>query len=367
MQVGNLRFQKTMVFNPSTELAAAGIRPDQLVLGNVGFFDPRTNLSVAAAGIAGLPTLVAHQNIGDNKFGTVRTRTINAQQVTGWRGARAKAGRTQISYFGWNTTDGDLACKVGQDIIFVITLYDNELRKIYGATGYTKRLVPNPSVYQGLFEGDAIDQSKLADDIVAQINGTDFPAGAFPTNGELKNFVVATKVTDGAGKYGIKIETIAPTVEKINRANPKQFHKPNTRNFAIGTSIGVAFKTKTTQVAFSGTGWPLEVTDLEKESQGYDRVRDQFEHDEHMKTPFILRAQDGVQYDFYFLDFESSHDDTGLPKKITDPYTLILPVPTGTGATLEALLNAWLTPLGFVAVDIDAAENVKGDENVVNA
>jgi hypothetical protein len=154
--------------------------------------------------------------------------------------------------------------------------------------------------------------------------------------------------------------TIAPAIELINKNNPQQFFKPNVRDVKVGTPVdSVQFTITETVKPKPGTGYPLEVQDLEKESQGYDRVREQFEYAENMKDNYIIRAADGVKYDFYFLDYEVKHNRSGLPERVTDQYVAIFCVPTGTGGALESVINSLLSPLGFASVTI-AASTGKG-------
>jgi hypothetical protein len=367
--IDNLRFPKVFVFNPSSEIVFSNaVKPDQLTSGQVGFFASETGTNPVGVGTlasvtnVNTPVIEIHQNLGDTKFGTTRTKQISAQSVRRWYASKAVASVPQRTYIGYNATSLDLSgAKVGDELVIVITIYDNELRKFWGDAGYTKRIIPNPSVWAGLNDGDPIPQLALATDIAAQVNGTDAPANAFPTQGELKNFITATVVNSGAA-YGVRFDAIAVPIELIDKSNPRQFYKPNVRSFTVATSTGYAFPVTTTQKAVPGTGYPLEVTDLEKESQGYDRVRNSFEYNVHMtQFPYVLRAADATKYDFYTIEFEDSHAQSGLPKRVQDPSIVIFAVPTGTGANLETLFNAWLSPLGFAAVSI-AASTGKGSQ-----
>jgi len=126
-QISNLHFPKVFVFNPSTELVVVNTaRPNDLTLGQVGFFNAITGVgSTSTITPTTAPALVVHQNLGDNKFGTTRTRTLFASAVRDWRGVKAALPADQISYVGYDEVDNtkNLVAYVGQVVELVITVW----------------------------------------------------------------------------------------------------------------------------------------------------------------------------------------------------------------------------------------------------
>lgn len=358
--ISNLRYPKVFVFDPSTELVVDDTKyATDLTAGQVGFFNAFTGKGITATpSPLTAPAFTVHQNVGDSKFGTVRTRVINVEKIRGWHAIEAAAGVDQISYIGYDESDANktLTAYVGQSIEIVISVFDNELTKWFGPRGYTHRIVVDlaGSCFPCQANCDAIEPESIADWLVAHINGTDAPAGGFPVTHELKNYITASKVESGAS-FGVKLVGKTPTIELIDKGNIQQHYKAQLRTFTIGIpnncpNFPITYNTK----AKTGNGYPLEVTDLEKESQGYDRVRETFEYSKYMKNNFYLRAVDGTKYDFYYLEVDASHHDSGIPKEISDPYIIIFVCANDKGAALESMMESLIGPtvVGFPKVDI---------------
>lgn len=380
-QLGNLRVPKVFVFNPSTELVTSNAsKSTDLTLGQVGTFRADTGVGTGTTSTTiTCPQMVIHQDVGDSKFGTVRSKVIHGQLVRGWHAKKAVAATAQVSYIGYDEVDNtkDLVAYEGQEIVINIHVYDNELRKWYGPVGYHVRLVPEWATCAVCQEDcQRIDQDKLADWIVAAVNGTNAPSGSYPTTLELKNYIVASKVTTGTQgqpsyRVGVKLTAVAYTPELLAKCDPQQEYKPNVLNFTVGIpqscpNFPITYTTK----AKPGSGWPLEVATLEKESQGYDRVRESFDHPKYMKNNYYIRATDGVKYDFYYLEFDAPHQNTTPVmgnKETKDPHIIIFAVPTGTGGNLETVFNNWLTPLGFAAVTISSSTGKGTAPQLINA
>lgn len=363
MAVSNLRYPKVFVFDPSTEFIVDGSsKPTDLTLGQVGFFDPNTGLAAASSvNPDDVAAIIVHQNVGDSKHGTMRSTIINRQKVRRWYAIEAANGVDQKSYIGYDESDTNkkLTAYKGQTIEFAITVFNNELTKWYGPRGYTHRIVIDlaTACIPCQADCDLLDQEALADWIVAHINGTDAPSGGWPVTLELSNWITAAKVSSGSS-FGVKLTAKTPTIELIDKANPQQFYKAQLTTFVVAMSPNcpnwpITYTTK----AKTGNGYPLELLDLEKESQGYDRVRESFEDVRYMKTNYYTRATDGKKYDFYYLEFDKAHQDSGIPKEISDPYTVIFACVNDKGKALEDWMTLWLAKLGFPAVDITGAAN----------
>lgn len=380
-KISNLRKPTVFVFNPSTELVTTNtVTPDQLTLGQVGIHRGDTMVGTGTGPTpTSTPKIEIHQNLGDNRFGTIRTKPIHNARVRGWHAVKAQAAVAQVSYIGYDEVNNtkQLSAVVGQEIIVNIVVYNNDLQRWYGPNnGYTHRIVYPPSLCTPcVTDCTAVDQDALADYLIAEINGTNFPAGSFPTQVELKNYMTASKVTTGTQgqpdyRVGVKLTGVAYTPQLLQNCNPQQFFKPNLTTFGIAVpqncpNFPITYTTK----AAAGSGWPAQVAELEMESQGYDRVRETFEDPKYMLTNYILRAQDGVKYDFYYLEYDWSHTNaTPIQSAETkDPYIAIFAVPTTTGANLQTVLNAWLTPLGFAAITIAASTGKGTAPHLINS
>jgi hypothetical protein len=172
-KVGNVFFQKTFVFNPTTQLIAAGV-PNALTTGQVGFFNAKTGVgtTLTPTNITA-PVIMIHQNLGDNKFGTTRTKPLSVQKVDSWYAVKAAAAVDQITYVGYDEVDGTktLTAYYGQFVELVITLYSNVIKQWYGCTGYTERIPLDLSLCAAcIADCTLIDPDTIADFYVAYIN-----------------------------------------------------------------------------------------------------------------------------------------------------------------------------------------------------
>jgi len=377
MAIANLRKPTVFVLDPTTELIVTDtVSPDELTFGQVLLARADTLLGIGAGALPiDTPAIQIHQDLGDTHFGTIRTPDIYAERVRAWRAVQDTDAVPQITYLGYDEVVGTktLTAYVNQDIVITINIWNNDLMRWYGPNGYTTRIVPEPSLcIPCQADCTLMDPDVLADWIVAYINGTNAPAGGFPTQLELKNYMTAVKVATGTignadRRVGVKLTAVTYSPELINTGDPQQFYKSNMISFSVGIPANCPnFPVTTTQKPKPGNGWPLEVTDLEKESQGYDRVRDAFEHAKYMVKNYILRAANGTKYDFYYLEYERAHRSSRITGETIDPYIVIFCVPAGTGAALQTAFNTWLAPLGFAAVTI-AASTGKGTLQIQNA
>lgn len=363
-KLGNLRFINMFVFDPSTELVTNNTKkPTDLTKYQVGIFDNATGLGVGST--PAYPTvkeIVIHQNLGDNKFGTVRTKwPIHGARVVKWYGYPSHRNVQQITYFGYDESHAtyNLTVYPGQNLLIPVTIWNNDLNRWYGPTGYTHLISLDISkCLPCLSDCDKLDPDEVGDFIVGYINGTLAPSNDFPVTNELKNYLTASKVVTGTAgdpgrRVGVKLvaKASADTQDLLNSSDPQQYAKSHVTTFTIGVPLNCPNTPVTTTVkAKAGNGYALEVLDLEKEAQGYDRVRDVFEFTKYMKTNYITRATDAVQYDFYYLQYDVDHRSSQITGPTRDPYIAIFAVPHGTGTNLETVLNAWLLPLGFTAV-----------------
>lgn len=373
--MSNLKHLKAFVFDPATKpiIFATDKKPHELVLGEFGIFHANSLLGVgtlASVTPVNTPVVQFHQNVGDNRHGTVRSKPVAAASVKRYYAAEARNAVAQVTYIGYKETGADkLLVKKNQELTLVITVYEKGLSRYY-AQPYTKRLPIDISACSDcVTDCTLLDQNAVADAIVAAINDA-APANSFPGGSELPNYMTAVKVSTGSGdtlQVGVKITGINATLAPITN-DPKQFFEPKITTFEVGFGDPcITVPVTTTVVADAGDGWALLVADMERESQGYDRVRDQFEYQRFMKlADFIINAQNGVKYDIYYVEFdEASHVPSAGPAQYNqDTHVIAICVPTTGGATVEAFLNAWLTPLGHKTVNVSSSNN-EGDANNV--
>jgi hypothetical protein len=301
--------------------------------------------------------IVLHQSLGDNRFGTLRSKPIERAKVRRYYGETASTGQTAITYIGYdevdNTKDIDLPC--GKEIAIKVGVSNNGLLPWYNhKPGYWKTIVLNTGCCNA--DNDNADKDDMADYIVGQINNTLSPANDYPASNELPNYVVATKVTTGTQgqadyRVGVKITSIAITPDLINLCDPLQFAEVNLTQIYVGIDAGrecadVAPPVTVNRVAKPGKGYPAFLAQEEKEWQGYNRVREVYEDPRYMKLAnHIILAADGVKYDSLYLEFDWTHDNAqsaATQKQITDPYIIKIAGPTTTMQTVADVFNSWL-------------------------
>jgi hypothetical protein len=373
--MSNLKHIKAFVFDPATKpiIFADTKKPHELVAGEFGIFHGGSLLGVgtlASVTPVNTPVVQFHQNVGDNRHGTVRSKPISAASVKRYYAQEARNAAAQVTYIGYKETGtDDILIKKNQELTLVITVYEKGLARYYGQP-YTKRIpIDLTACADCVTDCTVLNKTEVADAIVAAINDV-APVNGYPGTSELPNYMTAVKVSTGSGdtlKVGVKITGINATLATITN-DPKQFFEPKITTFEVGVGDPcISLPISTTVVADAGEGWALMVADMERESQGYDRVRDQFEYQRFMKlADFIIGAQNGVKYDIYYIEFdEASHVPSAGPAQYNqDTHVIAIAVPTTGGATVEAFLNAWLTPLGHKAVNVSSSTN-EGDANNV--
>lgn len=398
--MSNLRFPKVFVFDPTqtpiavdSDLKIASLNAG-LSAGQVGVFNSVTGAGIgnSSGGIASVsastvPVIEIHQNLGNTRFGTIRSKPIYANRVRKFYAVKARNAQQQITYLGYKESGTDtLVIKKNDSVSLTILLYEKSLTRWYGPTPYSKRFDIDLSFCKScVSDCTVLDADSVADAIVAAINDTK-PANQFFEGGsELPNYLTASKVATGTGdsrKVGVKIVTKAIDQDKLNSCDPKQFYETKLVTFTASFDNNCITAPVTySQTADPGEGWAGMVADMERESQGYDTVRDQFEDPQWMKLAnFVINAKDGVKYDLYYLDFEFHSKVTGgQTNKREEDYTVIFAVPTETGndgptvsstvISLEAVFNAWLNGLGFTAVTLSTTPPVTGNatNNTFNA
>jgi hypothetical protein len=362
MSNDNRRFLKVFVFtNTGTELVTSNAsRPKDLTSGQIGFFTSNREAQVGVGtGATPSPTanrfIEIHQNIGDSRHGTVRTKPIFVEQVTKYYKGNPSNATVQTTYIGYdesvNTKDIVLPC--GVNFKFHVQLYSKKLAQWYNhRPGLHKTFVVNTGACP-LGEPNAeADKDAVADAIIAQFNATNKRTNDIDAANEFPTYITATKVTTGTQgqpdrRVGIKLVTVAVAEPSVNANDPAYWFEKDLVSFdvMVDETNGVVPVTTTTTAA-PGTGWAAELAAWEAESQGFDRVREAFDQKKFYKNSnsFIIRAVTGTKYDYLFLDYDWTHDTPGgHPQTITEPYTVVIAAPTGTLQSTANVLNSWLT------------------------
>jgi hypothetical protein len=371
--MANLRFPKVFVLtNVGTKFITTNtVKPNQLTADQVGFHTV-DQFEVVGVGTGATPgaTLTAlqiHQNVGDNKFGTVRTKTINRDQVKAYYKQAASVPVTEVWYIGYDEVDNtkDIAAPCSKTLVFNIHIYEKSLAKWYSSNpGYNKTIIAATSACTAAAPDAIGDRDTIANAIVAAINNTAVsPFPDYTGSNELPNYVLATKVTTGTVgqadyRVGVKIETLALSPDLLNSCDPIKFYEAKLVTFDVmynkhphvneDLAAQASFDVPITKFrgATSGGGFPAELAALEAESQGYDRVREVFENPRYMKTNHKIYAVDGAKYDYIYLQYEWSHRLGGRGSsmdQITEPYEVIIAAPTTTLQPVADVLNSWLT------------------------
>lgn len=361
--MGNLRFLKAFVAQPSTLfVTGVGLKPPDLTLGQILFYQvDQQGITVGGTGATPAPATIRRtrfaQQVGDSAFGTVKSQPIWLDSVVSWFGKAATVPAVQISYIGWDEVDGtkDIAAKCGDILTIPIRIYDKKLARWYGANNFQKNIIVDTSCCPDCGSPcTAADKLAIATNIALQINTGIQKAGDFAAGNELNQYLTAVVVTNGltdaALRVGVKITAIAPNYETLTTCNPFYWWEFVVNYFTIGETYngictGTLLPVTTTQEANPGSGWSAAVAALEAESQGFDRVRDPLsEYPYFLNNGYKIFSLAGVKYDYYHLNFNFEHSAGGLSTGvfIKEPYEIVICVPTGTGATVQAAINAWL-------------------------
>lgn len=361
--MSNRRFPKVFVLSTVSTMFITDNtkKPRDLTTGQMGVH-LSDQFEIPGVGTGATPddsvnAIVLHQNLGDTRFGTTRSKPIYRDQVLRYYGETASTSQTAITYIGYNEVDGDtdidLPC--GKEIAIKVGVSNNGLLPWYNhKPGYWKTILLNTGCCDA--DNTNADKDDMADYIVGMINNTLAPANDYEASNELPNYVTAVKVTTGVQgeasyRVGVKITSTAITPQLINLCDPIQFAEVNLTQIFVGIDAGrecadVAPPVTVNRVAKPGKGFPAFLADEEKESQGYDRVREVYENPRFMKLAnYVINAADGVKYDSLYLEFTWTHDTPSAgasPKRLTEPYIVKIAGPTTTMQTVADVFNSWL-------------------------
>lgn len=357
----NRLFPKVFVFtNVGTEFITNNAkRPYDLTFGQIGFH-LSTREGQVGVGTGATPSgntvkfLEIHQNLGDTKYGTVRTKAISIDQIRKyWKGNPSNA-TTQITYIGYDEVSSakDIVLPCGVNFKFHVQLYSKLLAQWYNnRPGYHKTIVTNTGCCPSGDPNAAADKDAVVDKIIADINMTNKRTNDIDAGNELKTYITATKVSTGTigasdRRVGIKLETVAVAAPAVGTNSPQYYFEKDLVTFDIKVDDSCDWTIPVTefQAATIGAGWAAELASWEAESQGYDRVREVFDQNKFMKSNYVIRAQAGVKYDYLFLQYDWTHDTPGgHPQHITEPYLVVIAAPTTTLQPVADVLNTWLT------------------------
>lgn len=355
--MSNLRFPKVFVMNQSMLIDKTKSTSD-LANGQIGIFNAFGVGATGGSGTVGSsPTkavdvwLQVCQNVGDvftagsagNGFGTIKSKPIHFGNLKSWYVRKAAALVNQVTHIGTDgvtTSSLGLTANCGEEYIIPIHIYSKTISKYYSNAGYhTNVLIKTDCCAPCSDNCDLVDQSALADLIVGTINGTLPSSLDYAIDNELQNYVTAAKVgpfTNSAGAvvYGVSLTAKNPALPAIPAGDPGKVWENDYVSFKVGKENRCAnnWNVYNTTIGSPAVGSYNEVRSLESESQGYDRVRENFGNVKfNSKTPFVSLAAPGTTYDFYHLLYDYTHSTGNIPATITEPYEIIFAVPTLTG------------------------------------
>lgn len=342
--------------NAAAELVTDNTKtPYDLTSGQIGIFtstrDARVGVGTGATpSPANNPFIEVHQNVGDNRHGTLRTKPMHVDQVVEYRKSNPQTALPQILHLGYDEADANKnlvvpAIDAGEayaEVHLTFIIHSKRaVRLVYG-NNFRKTITVRVTA--------ADTPSTFADKIIAAFNATNTRALDIEAGNDLKAYITASKVTTGvapADVYGVKFTTVAISEPAMPIAE-QQLTDIELISFTVSSdftnSATGTMEITETQAARTGQGWAAQVAMLEREAQGYNRVRETFGAEMYHKlSKFITRAQFGTKYDGIYLDYNWTHDTPGgHPQTITEPYTLAIFAPTGTLQATANVFNSWL-------------------------
>lgn len=361
--MSNLRFMKVFVMTAANKWVTNKLST-ALTLGEVGLIQVgRDQVAIGGAGAAPNPAtkplLKFAQNVGDSSYGTVQSKVIDVNMVVDWRGKAATAAVGQTTYIGYDEIDGtkDIIAVCGKELLFPIHIYEKKMARWYGPVGFHRSILVDTGCCPDCGSPcTAADKMFIANKIATLINTGEQRAGDIVVGNELKEYITATVVTNGEVgddlRVGVKLVSKAvdnDAQDSLNNCDPNFYWEFQTYYFQVGNVFdGFCTSTNipvtTTVQANPGTGWAAAVAALEAESQGFDRVRDPvFAYPFSKTNNYKIFATAGTKYDYYHLDYDWKHrTGGGIDPYITEPYELLLIIPTTQGGQIETDINAWL-------------------------
>lgn len=114
-----------------------------------------------------------------------------------------------------------------------------------------------------------------------------------------------------------------------------------TQDFIVNDACDNVAKVLVTQRATYGRGSSDEIKQLEKDFYSYQTTHKHLFRNIAWNNAFSSQVVDGTYYDLYVLKFKDYKDQqTTWAGYVPLDSTILIAIPTGTGATLEAILNA---------------------------
>lgn len=339
-----MEYSKTTLYviPPSNTLPSSGSTND-LAAGQFGIFGSSYQ-TVNAGTIAGnaWALLAQGRNVELPGTGTKKSGKIYPANVTSWYKVEAhESAALQI------TKISDFSAQCGEDVTVSVRVRSKQLDIGY-YNGLTRSwTISTPCCDCGDNPCTDVDDEALIDEFVTKINAD-----------ELTNpFITASKVEPTTDVFELWITGVAQPAENTfsnPSANQFWFDRVNFWAFAYkGPEVSQdpmywteceAFATVTDlQESTYLRGTPEEIKLMEIQYHSYnthpiDRALSQMDI---YNTSFASQVDTTTFYDTYYIEFIDKEDYAYNPA-VSQSSRVILAVPTGEGATIEAILNAYL-------------------------
>jgi len=342
------RNQKILV---SKDVTADATGLADLANGEIVAIKPDGSLLTAGETIADAPYIYLVQGtdvLGDPKF----SQKIVGTSVVNWTGKEYAAAVQQVSYIGYNGTNGTIEAssdiKASTEYMLYIIFKQDK-------TAFSERQLRVSFSSKTLSAGSS--RETLVNDFVAQINASSI----------CSQYLTAAKVGSGAG-VGISYTAKAQAYKSIDGYDIVNFEVALGSGFTTNTQVdeygyryvGGAAGTTSSAVSVSpdkGVGSYYLVADMERFALGNNGITNR------TKFPIPdgannIQAVSTESYDVYVIDHNFVHSSANVNGFITEPLQTIIAVPydaaANNGNLLEAILNPWMAscPGAFSAVNL---------------
>lgn len=340
------RNQKILI---SKDVTVDATTLDNLANGELAVLKPDGTFLSAGETVSDAPYIYIVQGsatLGNPKF----SAKIIGREVIGWRGTSYAAPVAQVSYVGYNGTNGNIEASVD---IKASTTYTLAIIFKQDKVAFSERQLKKTFSYATSAASDS--RESVVNAFVALINA----------DATCAEYLTAAKVGSGA-TVGISLTAKAQTYNAIDGYNYVNFETVLGDGFTVATQLDeygyryVSGAAGTTSSAISvspdkGVGYYQQVRDLETFILGNSGITNR------RKFPIPSGEDDVVAesteaYDMYVIDSNNTHSSADLGKTTTEPLQTIIAIPydaaAGNGAEFESLINPWMESVGFAAVNL---------------
>lgn len=252
---------------------------------------------------------------------------------------------------------GSVAIPIGTDIVFSVRLHSNLIN-----ARFSNGLMLSVAVNSGCLtcSGDpcsTVANETVIDKILASINQRIAQQSSSANAVKLDSYLSFEKIGTGDTAViritGKPVETIPFNPADLSSRNvdkdrlwfrPFVYKAPvTTVDFISPSSCDIIGTTTLKQKSSFVTGTSEEVKMMEVDFYSYQNTQKSLFRNTGFNKQFISRVTDGTTYDLYYIQFNEKDSDTAVfsPRYALDE-TVIMAIPTGAGASIEAILVAYL-------------------------